>query len=452
VEKVMEDYEVEEEEGISLGTIFRTIFTQKWLALIIAAVITIVGTFGLYFGYSRPKKAYAISFALNLPETDISINALRCEYPDGTSFYFDDYKSSGVLAAVKASNDDYASIDVDKIVKNGAIEYSQETTDAGRTIFTISIKRDYFQSESVARSFMYKLANYPIDLYSTINVKYNVYLNEDTFNAANTYLDQLNYIALQVQYLNNYYESYSDLADSDGRLVASYKAEFQAWCASNMITISGNTVSVSALENEVRANKYLRNYKTVLENFLNRMVVLNDELQDAQKNLEYVAANVKDTQPSDGASKLAELKARVTELEREKTQMQEYLSAYYTDYDANSEITSLDGLTENTAHIKAAASFGDKITNLYNEMISDDGYIAQCATITRVVYNRLATTSYLSDVHTEGGLSIIIVFAVSLIVGLIIACIVAYIVGAAKLKKAEAKNSATSSNEEQTKE
>jgi hypothetical protein len=219
-----------------------------------------------------------------------------------------------------------------------------------------------------------------------------------------------------------------------------------------MITISGNTVSVSALENEVRANKYLRNYKTVLENFLNRMVVLNDELQDAQKNLEYVAANVKDTQPSDGASKLAELKARVTELEREKTQMQEYLSAYYTDYDANSEITSLDGLTENTAHIKAAASFGDKITNLYNEMISDDGYIAQCATITRVVYNRLATTSYLSDVHTEGGLSIIIVFAVSLIVGLIIACIVAYIVGAAKLKKAEAKNSATSSNEEQTKE
>ena len=38
----MEDNEIEE-SGISIGDIFRTIFSQKWIALAIAVLITLAG-------------------------------------------------------------------------------------------------------------------------------------------------------------------------------------------------------------------------------------------------------------------------------------------------------------------------------------------------------------------------------------------------------------------------
>ena len=51
------------EGGITLGYIFRTIFSQKWLALIIAAVITVAGALGLYF-MGKSGTVYSVSFVL----------------------------------------------------------------------------------------------------------------------------------------------------------------------------------------------------------------------------------------------------------------------------------------------------------------------------------------------------------------------------------------------------
>ena len=51
-------------EGTTLGDIFRVIFSQKWLALILAAVLTAVCVVGLYFGYNKSKKYYSVSFEI----------------------------------------------------------------------------------------------------------------------------------------------------------------------------------------------------------------------------------------------------------------------------------------------------------------------------------------------------------------------------------------------------
>jgi flagellar basal body-associated protein FliL len=431
----MEDYEIEEDEGLTFGVIFRTIFTQKWLALIIAVVITIVGTLGLYFGYSRNKKEYTLSFALTIPETTGNDNSTRCSYPDGTYFYYDDYVSLDVLNEVKASSvEEFASIDVEKMVKKNGISFSSEESSTGRMVFTISINRTYLSSSDLAHDFMYKLASYPIDKYSTVSVNYNVYLTETIFNSANTYLDQLDYIALQVDYLKSFYDSFSSVADNDGKLIATYKAEFEAWCNKNLITIDA-TASVSALEDEVKANHYLRDYVSVTKNYINRLTVLNQELEDANKNLEYVSNTVVNTQPADGATKIAELKAKVTTLEREKSDIQEYLSSYYTSYNPADETPDISVVNEE--HVKASTEFGNKVQSIYDEIVGENGFVEQCTSLSKTVYTKLASTSYKGDVQLEGGMSIVVIFIASLIVGLLIACVVAYFVGASKLKKAE---------------
>ena len=61
----MQDNE-REEGGISIGDIFRTILSCKWLALVIAAVITIGGAVGLYF-YGASKQEYAVTFVMYMP-------------------------------------------------------------------------------------------------------------------------------------------------------------------------------------------------------------------------------------------------------------------------------------------------------------------------------------------------------------------------------------------------
>ena len=69
-----------EEGGVTLGYVFRTIFSQKWLALLIAAVITVAGTLGLYF-LGKTNEVYNVSFVTNLPGSQSS--ASYFEFPGG---------------------------------------------------------------------------------------------------------------------------------------------------------------------------------------------------------------------------------------------------------------------------------------------------------------------------------------------------------------------------------
>ena len=79
-----------EDSGLSIGDIFRTIFSQKWLALGIAIVITIVGTIGLYL-IGKSGSEYSITFVLQLPNSEDSPSTYL--YPDGRNFDYTDFVS-----------------------------------------------------------------------------------------------------------------------------------------------------------------------------------------------------------------------------------------------------------------------------------------------------------------------------------------------------------------------
>ena len=96
----MQDNE-REEGGISIGDIFRTILSCKWLALVIAAVITIGGAVGLYF-YGASKQEYAVTFVMYMPGSGNS--PVSYTYPDGTRFHFTDLVSVENLQRVKENS------------------------------------------------------------------------------------------------------------------------------------------------------------------------------------------------------------------------------------------------------------------------------------------------------------------------------------------------------------
>ena len=100
----MEDNE-REEGGLSLGDLFRIIFSQKWLALIIFIVVTALAAFGIYYVKGVMSKHYDVSFTFNLPKTEeggpsSKTTSSAVAYPDGTPFYFTDMVSLKTLKSV----------------------------------------------------------------------------------------------------------------------------------------------------------------------------------------------------------------------------------------------------------------------------------------------------------------------------------------------------------------
>ena len=79
------------------------------------------------------------------------------EYPDNTRHNFRDMISLENLNSIKEANEDFASVNVDAMRKNGDISISQNKGDSGVT-YTVRVKADYFRSADVASAFIHEIA------------------------------------------------------------------------------------------------------------------------------------------------------------------------------------------------------------------------------------------------------------------------------------------------------
>lgn len=428
--------------GVTVGYVFRVIMSRKWLALIVALAITLAGTLGLYFGYGASKREYTLSFALNLPGMDSE--STRCSYPDGTYFYFDDYTSLDVLRAVKNGNEDFGYINVEQLVKKDAIGITDKESTEERRVFTLSVKKGYLRNENSAKEFLSALAEYPVNLYNEIDVNYNIYLDEYSFSAATTYEEQLEYLVKQINYLDKFYDAFSTQTDDNGIFVENYKHKFDAWCTRkgfDFVTteVPGELksevkveIKAESLEVEANANYYLKDYETIIASYRNKIVVLERNLSDAEKVLEETKNNLGNYQLADGASVLAQLQDRVTSIQSEINNLNGYIEAYYPNGVLDEE------------HVAAGEAFGQKISGIFSELVSESGFIAECASLSKTVYAKLASVTYQSELVVRGGMGIVMSFVVSLIAGLIVAAITAYSVGVKRIKNPAPKKEQTS--------
>ena len=100
----MQEYE-REEEGITLGELFRVIFKRVWVVVGVTLAITAIAVLIVALLINTSRKEYRLEYTIEFPGHENS------RYPDGTAFRYQNLLSLATLNAVKASDEAFASVD-----------------------------------------------------------------------------------------------------------------------------------------------------------------------------------------------------------------------------------------------------------------------------------------------------------------------------------------------------
>ena len=107
----MENDSYNKKDPLTLSKIFKVVLNKWWLLIITATSITAIGTVGAKFLNSK-KETYTSQFSYN-------ISSLKDgKFIDGTNFTYQYLIDYSRLEQVKESNNDYKSINIDKLYKS----------------------------------------------------------------------------------------------------------------------------------------------------------------------------------------------------------------------------------------------------------------------------------------------------------------------------------------------
>lgn len=399
--------EEREEGGISIGEIFRIIFSQKWLVLIITAVIAVAGTLGIYFGMNNSKREYVASFVLNLPGDDKT--QIIYTYPDGSQFYYSDLVSAEILKEVKSSDSAFDDIQVEAMANEGNISIVRtENQQKTEVVYTINVKANYFKNKELARRFITKLANVPGSHLAEMNIGYDNKISnvEDLTsyeNVITAFEEQCNYLIGQYNQLTNQYKS--DFVIRDGKTLNFYKTAIETFINKNKV--------LEKLSTEVK-NEHLLKSIELKADYENELVQVERNLKREQFILDEMKVGSSDV--SQNVTAVRDQAAKVADLMQRKEDLEKYIA---------------EGKLADEA-------FKTAIDEAYETV---KGFTADFKYAAETVYSVALTVSFATSnvITTEGETGLIISFAISLVAGLIIAMIVGYIVGRVKLGKKAAK-------------
>ena len=231
--------EEEEYQGVSFGRICKVAFHRWKLLLILTFSICLVGFFGVYFGYNYFFNVYNATFSYSGSGLATETKA------DNTTFNYKSLVSKEVLNEVKASNEEYAGIDVDALVKANAFSISRAVDkDSNEISYTVSIKRNKMPSADITRDFFRDLANHPLE-------QDKAYIADSTFDSAlqkyqdvEKYEDAVDLLSTQASTMINGYNTMKALKIS---------ATLSDKIASNIYTINSiiDSSKVSLLKNMI---------------------------------------------------------------------------------------------------------------------------------------------------------------------------------------------------------
>lgn len=425
----MEEEFEKEEGGITVGYIFRTIFSQKWLALIIAALITIAGTAGLYLT-GRRSVVYSVSFVLQLPNTSETIStSTSYTYPDGTSFYFTDLISAENLKHT-ASREEFKGVNVDKMVKVGDISISRTVdtvTDNSQSgqydlNYTIKVKAKYFDNEDVARHFIDALISVPREHILAMNIDYDQSLTASKM--AVTYEEQLTLLKNQAVYIQN---KYDELIDSYGKEFVVKDSKTLSYYQTQLLPLIGDSSkedgNIDILKNKAIVNSYLmydekgQPLEAALSKYESEKIKKQRERDIAYNALQNALKTLNDSLSDQSTSVILDTTAvmsyseQITRLDKEIEEIDAFLDKKIVSTDFEKEVSAVEAQIET-------------LTKEFSEIASN-------------VYTTKTTVNYLntSVIEVEGGRGLLMSVGLSLVAGLIVAAVVAYIVGWNKQKK-----------------
>ena len=232
-------YEEKDEEGISLLDLFKVAFGRKILLLIITLSITLVGILFVKFYYNKNKQQYYVNYEYVLPGIE------EGKYIDDSKFNYQMIISSSSLKAVKDSNPDFSSINIEKMIDNDGIQLTCEITrnDTTNEItdmkFKLVANSKYFKNKSQANAFIHAVADQPQNKTLALldTTKYDALL--DLYKTSNVYDTKADCLEKQYELLQQQYEDlikkYSDVATSDGKKLSDWYSELVVYFTENNV-------------------------------------------------------------------------------------------------------------------------------------------------------------------------------------------------------------------------
>ena len=283
----------EEKEGISIGDIFKKIWHAKITLGVSFVVILVLGVFGIHYLYTKPNQIYTGSVTYQFKGSSEGL------YPNGTTFDYRTMIEPEQLEAIKKSKEEYANIDIDKMLENNAISVSlltgQATNENGETVtvdlpnyVSIQCSASYFDNETQAKNFLKDVLDAPSNLanslYEAIDFESNLTLAEVSL----TYEDQIDYLILQRDLV---IENYEELSSVFGRNAYTDKNSTST-IAQTLTSIKSffTTNNLSSLQTLATNEQYVKSAQpgeiTKLTNELNRLVAEYNSNSNKINNLQ----------------------------------------------------------------------------------------------------------------------------------------------------------------------
>lgn len=404
----------EEKNGISLRDIFRIIFSQKWLALILAAAITLLCAVCIVYVYNPSKIDYSVSFKLDLLGRNGSAETYR--YPDGTTFHYLSLVSLATLNEIKTEGgEEFANLDVDNMVKSGAISISEDVNTVSGIVdrtYTVKVKANYFANTDAARKFITSIAEYPCKYLSKINIEYNAAIK--LYETSDDYARQIDYLNNQLSFLEQKYDSLisdygNEFVVENGKTLKAYLAEIKAYGeSSEFVNLKPKLLEGKHVKSNNCLNNYILEYKQVCKDVEDATFVLGEMTKgqsDALASAEAVRIQ---------AEKVSSLKRKQSDLEHFVKKVGENIEPM--------DDVNLDGTF--AADLKMVAdklsAFTDSLKNVTDKVYKN---------VSRVFY------VYSNVVNTTGGMGMATTAVLSIVVGVLVAAVTAYAVGYNKNKK-----------------
>lgn len=409
-----------QDEGLSLGEIFKVIFRRWLLLILITAAVTLVGILGISLIVNPLQTMYGISFSVDYPGSE------NFRYPDGTAFRYQDIVSEDNLTEVKNGSEKFAKIDARKLYENDDISITEETEEVNgvRTPtgnYTITAKGSYFPDGNIASEFLRGIANYPVN-YINSKVSFMTYRdNLTSYDAVKTYEQKIAYLVAQRDYIVNQYES---LTATYGSVYIPSGYDRSLRELSSEVKRSFSEEDQATMENDLKINGYVFDREYYASDTRVKIDSYSKEITDNTRIIDALRterdALIDAIQAGSGSATITDsLKSfndRISELivlnsqrQNEINRLQENLNRLENDYD---EV--------------AAARFHTRLTGFYNALSeAADTFKGVSVSIyakeSKVVFDTYSAVA-------SGGISLAIGAVVSVIVGFVLACIVICII------------------------
>ena len=456
----MENKEIEfieeEKQGISIGDIFKKIWHAKITLGVTFVAVMVVGVLGIQYLYSKPSEKYTAGLTYNFE------GAAEGKYPNGTTFNYQSIISLDSLAAIKDSNDSYKDVDIDGLVQDNAIsitlvpqEVTVETEQTTSTItrlntFTFEASCSYFPNDTIAKSFISDLLNlqytYAVGLYDAIDYDANLVLA----NSATTYESQITYLNEQAQYILTSYDELKELFGAYAYIKNPSESATTPDTISSKITDLTryfNSVNINALSAEATEKHYLKgsadNEDNIVQEVYNSLrsllVTYNSNQQlvnqlTKQFNELYQNNNIIISSPNDLQTKIEELVTSNINIKTQITSLAPKIGYTFTDYNSETNTPAQIEKTGEPTYVFPDESYTNKVNEI-SLKISE--YTNELKEATKYVSSTYSNTAfdYPNIIEKTGGFSIVLNLAVSFVVAVILACIVAGIKGHVDMQK-----------------